>query len=125
MIPTKDRNICDGPWTTAPGNFPAHYFVSFCSGLSRPSVNLLVTVGRLSIGPCCAISQLLVNARAICHLTPSTQMFPMVQSLVAFYVILDFVGQDVKWLGLKTQPGFIVIYLGGIELHLDDKRPGD
>jgi len=42
----------------------------------------------------------------------------MVLSLVAFYVILDFVGQDVKWLGLKTQLGLIMIYLGGISNYI-------
>ena len=46
------------------------------------------------------------------------QMFPMVLSLVAFYVILDFAGQYVKWLGLNTQPGLIMIYLGGISNYI-------
>src|SRR6476620_4712836 len=42
------------------------------------------------------------------------QMFPMVLSLVAFYVILDFAGQYVKWLGLNPRAGLIMVYLGGI-----------
>jgi maltose/maltodextrin transport system permease protein len=46
------------------------------------------------------------------------QMFPMVLSLVAYYVILDFAGQYVKWLGLNTQPGLIMIYLGGISNYI-------
>jgi maltose/maltodextrin transport system permease protein len=46
------------------------------------------------------------------------QMFPMVLSLVAYYVILDFTGQYVKWLGLNTQPGLIMIYLGGISNYI-------
>jgi maltose/maltodextrin transport system permease protein len=46
------------------------------------------------------------------------QMFPMVLSLVAFYVILDFAGQYVKWLGLNTQSGLIMIYLGGISNYI-------
>jgi maltose/maltodextrin transport system permease protein len=46
------------------------------------------------------------------------QMFPMVLSLVAFYVILDFTGQYIKWLGLNTQPGLIMIYLGGISNYI-------
>ena len=46
------------------------------------------------------------------------QMFPMVLSLVAFYVILDFTGQYVKWLGLNTQAGLIMIYLGGISNYI-------
>jgi maltose/maltodextrin transport system permease protein len=46
------------------------------------------------------------------------QMFPMVLSLVAYYVILDFTGQYVKWLGLNTQSGLIMIYLGGISNYI-------
>jgi maltose/maltodextrin transport system permease protein len=46
------------------------------------------------------------------------QMFPMVLSLVAFYVILDFTGQYAKWLGLNTQAGLIMIYLGGISNYI-------
>src|ERR1700746_161199 len=42
------------------------------------------------------------------------QMFPMVLSLVAFYVILDFVGRYARWLGLNTQTGLIMVYLGGV-----------
>ena len=39
------------------------------------------------------------------------QMFPMVLSLVAFYVILDFTGQHLKWIGLNTQLGLVMVYL--------------
>jgi maltose/maltodextrin transport system permease protein len=46
------------------------------------------------------------------------QMFPMVLSLVAFYTILDFTGQYAKWLGLNTQSGLIMIYLGGISNYI-------
>ncbi len=46
------------------------------------------------------------------------QMFPMVLSLIAFYVILDFVGQYAKWLGLNTHAGLIMIYLGGISGYI-------
>ena len=46
------------------------------------------------------------------------QMFPMVLSLVAFYAILDFTGQYAKWLGLNTQTGLIMIYLGGISNYI-------
>ena len=42
----------------------------------------------------------------------------MVLSLVAFYVILDFTGQYAKWLGLNTQAGLIMIYLGGISNYI-------
>jgi maltose/maltodextrin transport system permease protein len=46
------------------------------------------------------------------------QMFPMVLALVAIYVILDFTGQYVHWLGLNTQPGLIMVYLGGISGYI-------
>jgi maltose/maltodextrin transport system permease protein len=46
------------------------------------------------------------------------QMFPMVLSLVAFYVILDFVGRYARWLGLNTQAGLIMVYLGGISGYI-------
>ena len=40
------------------------------------------------------------------------QMFPMVLSLIAFYVILDFVGQYAKWLGLNTHAGLVLVNPG-------------
>jgi maltose/maltodextrin transport system permease protein len=46
------------------------------------------------------------------------QMFPMVLALVAIYVILDFTGQYVHWLGLNTQLGLIMVYLGGISGYI-------
>jgi maltose/maltodextrin transport system permease protein len=46
------------------------------------------------------------------------QMFPMVLSLVAFYVILDFIGQYFRWMGLNTHTGLIMIYLGGISSYI-------
>ena len=46
------------------------------------------------------------------------QMFPMVLSLVAFYVILDFTGQHLRLIGLNTQLGLIMVYLGGISNYI-------
>jgi maltose/maltodextrin transport system permease protein len=46
------------------------------------------------------------------------QMFPMVVSLIAFYAILDFVGQYAKWLGLNTHAGLVLVYLGGISGYI-------
>jgi maltose/maltodextrin transport system permease protein len=46
------------------------------------------------------------------------QMFPMVLSLVAFYVILDFTGRYARWLGLNSQTGLIMVYLGGISGYI-------
>ncbi len=46
------------------------------------------------------------------------QMFPAVLSLVAYYVILDYIGQHFRWLGLNTIPGLIAIYLAGISINI-------
>lgn len=46
------------------------------------------------------------------------QMFPMVLALVAIYVILDFIGQYTPFLGLNTQTGLILVYLGGISGYI-------
>jgi maltose/maltodextrin transport system permease protein len=46
------------------------------------------------------------------------QMFPMVLSLVAFYVMLDFAGQYFRWIGLNTHGGLIMVYLGGISNYI-------
>ena len=46
------------------------------------------------------------------------QMFPAVLSLVAYYVILDYLGQRFHWIGLNTMPGLIAIYLGGISINI-------
>ena len=46
------------------------------------------------------------------------QMFPMVLALVAIYVILDFLGQYIRVLGLNTHPGLILVYLGGISGYI-------
>jgi len=45
-------------------------------------------------------------------------MFPMVLSLVAFYVILDLAGQYFRWIGLNTHSGLIMVYLGGISNYI-------
>lgn len=46
------------------------------------------------------------------------QMFPGVLALVAIYAILDFIGQYVRWLGLNTQTGLVMVYLGGISGYI-------
>jgi maltose/maltodextrin transport system permease protein len=46
------------------------------------------------------------------------QMFPMVLALVAIYAILDFAGQYVRWIGLNTQSGLILVYFGGISGYI-------
>jgi maltose/maltodextrin transport system permease protein len=46
------------------------------------------------------------------------QMFPPVLALIAYYVILDFSGQYIKWLGLNTIWGLIAIYLAGVSVNI-------
>ena len=46
------------------------------------------------------------------------QMFPQVLTLTAYYRILNFVGQQVHWIGLNTYPGIILIYLSGISINI-------
>jgi len=41
------------------------------------------------------------------------QVFPTVVALVAFYLLLDQLGDIVPWLGLNTLGGLILIYSGG------------
>jgi ABC-type maltose transport systems, permease component len=46
------------------------------------------------------------------------QMFPAVLSLVAYYVLLDYIGQHFRLLGLNTIPGLVAIYLAGISINI-------
>jgi maltose/maltodextrin transport system permease protein len=46
------------------------------------------------------------------------QMFPAVLSLVAYYVLLDYIGQHFRLLGLNTILGLIAIYLAGISINI-------
>ncbi len=46
------------------------------------------------------------------------QMFPAVLALVAIYTILDFLGSYLPALGLDSHWGLILVYLGGIGMHI-------
>jgi maltose/maltodextrin transport system permease protein len=46
------------------------------------------------------------------------QMFPAVLALVAYYVMLDYIGQHFRMFGLNTIPGLIAIYLAGISINI-------
>ncbi|MCA0453334.1 MAG: sugar ABC transporter permease [Chloroflexi bacterium] len=41
------------------------------------------------------------------------QVFPTVVALVAFYLLLDQIGDIIPWLGLNTLGGLILVYCGG------------
>lgn len=46
------------------------------------------------------------------------QMFPNMMAMVAFYFMLDFIGQGIPWLGIDTHWGLILIYLGGTPFNI-------
>jgi arabinogalactan oligomer/maltooligosaccharide transport system permease protein len=46
-------------------------------------------------------------------LTLVVQVFPTVSALVAFFLLLNQLGDIIPWLGLNTLGGLILIYLGG------------
>jgi maltose/maltodextrin transport system permease protein len=46
------------------------------------------------------------------------QMFPNIMALVAFYLMLDFLGQYVPALGIDTHWGLILVYLGGTPFNI-------
>ncbi len=46
------------------------------------------------------------------------QMFPNIMAMVAFYLMLDFIGNYVPWLGVDTHWGLILVYLGGTPFNI-------
>ena len=46
------------------------------------------------------------------------QMFPAIMAMVAFYVMLDFVGGYIPWLGVDTHGGLILVYIGGTPFYI-------
>lgn len=46
------------------------------------------------------------------------QMFPNIMSMVAFYLMLNFLGDYVPFLGTDTHGGLILIYLGGTPFNI-------
>lgn len=46
------------------------------------------------------------------------QMFPNIMAMVAFYLMLDFIGRYIPWLGTDTHWGLILVYLGGTPFNI-------
>lgn len=46
------------------------------------------------------------------------QMFPNIMSMVAFYLMLNFLGDYVSFLGTDTHGGLILVYLGGTPFNI-------
>jgi len=84
-------------------------------------VSILASIGILLLSATCAYAfarmqfafkhQLLNNLLIL-------QMFPMVLALIAYRVILEFLGDYVPASGLNTHIGLVLIYLGGISMYI-------
>ena len=46
------------------------------------------------------------------------QMFPSIMSMIAFYFMLNFIGNYVPWLGTDSHGGLILVYLGGTPFNI-------
>jgi maltose/maltodextrin transport system permease protein len=46
------------------------------------------------------------------------QLFPNMMAMVAFYFMLDFIGQGIPAFGIDTHGGLILIYLGGTPFNI-------
>jgi len=46
------------------------------------------------------------------------QMFPSIMALVAFYLMLDYIGTHIPWLGTDSHWGLILVYLGGTPFNI-------
>jgi maltose/maltodextrin transport system permease protein len=46
------------------------------------------------------------------------QMFPNMMAMIAFYFMLDFIGQTIPSLGVDAHGGLILIYLGGTPFNI-------
>src|SRR3989339_781617 len=47
-----------------------------------------------------------------------TQMFPSIMGMVAFYLMLNFIGDYLPFLGTDTHWGLILVYLGGTPFNI-------
>ncbi|ADE54096.1 maltose ABC transporter permease MalG [Coraliomargarita akajimensis] len=84
-------------------------------------VSFLASIGILLLSATCAYAfarmqfkfkhQLLNNLLIL-------QMFPMVLALIAYRVILEFLGNYVPAAGLNSHLGLMLIYLGGISMYI-------
>lgn len=46
------------------------------------------------------------------------QMFPNIMAMIAFYLMLDFIGTYIPWLGTDSHWGLILVYLGGTPFNI-------
>ncbi|NWK56385.1 maltose ABC transporter permease MalG [Verrucomicrobiaceae bacterium N1E253] len=84
-------------------------------------VSLLASAGILLLSASCAYAFARMHFRFKHQLLNNLlilQMFPMVLALIAYRVILEFLGDYVPASGLNTHAGLILIYLGGISMYI-------
>lgn len=78
------------------------------SGISTVIVVFLTTLAAYSLS-----RFRFYGRRSTLMLTLVIQVFPTVTALVAFYLLLNQLGNIVPWLGLNTLGGLILLYAGG------------
>lgn len=78
------------------------------SGISTVAVLVLTTLAAYSFS-----RFRFYGRRSSLMLTLVIQVFPTVAGLVAFYLLLNQLGDIIPWLGLNTLGGLILLYCGG------------
>ena len=84
-------------------------------------VSAIASVGILLLSASCAYAFARMQFRFKHQLLNNLlilQMFPMVLALIAYRVILEFLGDYVPGAGLNTHIGLVLIYLGGISMYI-------
>lgn len=84
-------------------------------------VSLLASIGILLLSATCAYAFARMQFRFKHQLLNNLlilQMFPMVLALIAYRVILEFLGDFIPTAGLNSHIGLMLIYLGGISMYI-------
>ncbi|MGB0259661.1 MAG: maltose ABC transporter permease MalG, partial [Coraliomargarita sp.] len=84
-------------------------------------VSAIASIGILLLSASCAYAFARMQFRFKHQLLNNLlilQMFPMVLALIAYRVILEFLGDYVPAAGLNTHIGLMLIYLGGISMYI-------
>ncbi len=78
------------------------------SGVSTTIVLVLTTLAAYSLS-----RYRYSGRRTTMLMTLIVQVFPTVAALVAFYLLLDQLGEIIPWIGLNSLGGLILLYCGG------------
>ncbi len=105
----------DGDSTTV-ANFP---ILKWLFNSIKISVITSVLILFLSTTSAYALSRFKFKGRKISLIVLMiVQMFPSIMALVAFYLMLNFVGNYIPWLGTDTHWGLILVYLGATPFNI-------